>query len=149
MKSNITKEYHEYLKSPEWKEFRKKAFAHYGRKCSKCPATKTLQIHHLHYNNIFHELIEDVIVVCKKHHEEIHGINPAKKKVKLTRGQKKKLRKKKDRDLHLSGKKVKYLGSHKQHFNKKVKGDHALKLQHPVLDKIAELKRLREGRFMD
>lgn len=75
----MTKEYQEYLESTKWKEFRKKAFEHYGRKCNKCQTTKNLQIHHLHYNNIFNEKLEDVRVLCKYHHEETHGIN--KKKV--------------------------------------------------------------------
>jgi hypothetical protein len=81
----MTKDYQEYLLSKEWKEFRKKAFEHYGRRCSKCQTTKNLQIHHLHYDNIFNEKLEDVKVLCKKHHEETHGINvPKQKKDKLT-----------------------------------------------------------------
>jgi hypothetical protein len=133
----MTKEYEEYLLSDEWKAFKKKALEHHSKKCAKCNRTKSLQIHHLHYRNIFHEELEDVQVLCKKHHEEVHGINVPKKKVKLTKSQKKKLKKRKNKNLHLIGRK----------FNKKVKGNHALKLQHPVLDKIAELKSLREGRF--
>jgi hypothetical protein len=84
----MTKEYEEYLESPQWKAFRKKAFAHYGRKCDRCPKTTTLQIHHLHYNNIFHEELEDVRVLCKAHHEETHGIKqPKAKKSRLTQQQ--------------------------------------------------------------
>lgn len=144
MKSNITTEYQQYLLSDEWKEFRKKAFAHYGRKCDRCQKTTTLQIHHLHYNNIFHEELEDVRVLCKAHHEKVHGIKHPKKKLKLTKSQRKKARKREKKLDHLNGKNIKLRGSHKPHFNKEVKGNHALKLQHPILDKIAELKRLRE-----
>ena len=78
----MTTDYKQYLLSPEWKEFRKKVFQKYGRKCSQCPATKSLHIHHLHYGNIFHEELEDVIVLCKKHHDKIHGRTPKKKPVK-------------------------------------------------------------------
>lgn len=144
MKSNITTEYQQYLLSDEWKEFRKKAFAHYGRKCDRCQKTTTLQIHHLHYNNIFHEYLEDVRVLCKTHHEEVHGINKHKNKDKLTKSQRRKERRQARKNTRLTKKKVKLRGSHKPHFNKEVKGNHALKLQHPILDKIAELKRLRE-----
>lgn len=74
----MTKEYQEYLESTKWKEFRKKAFEHYGRRCNKCQTTKNLQIHHLHYGNIFNEKLEDVRVLCKYHHEETHGLKPKK-----------------------------------------------------------------------
>lgn len=56
-----------------------------GENAIKCKRVNNLQIHHLHYDNIFHEKIEDVRVLCKKHHEEVHGIKPTKeKKLKLT-----------------------------------------------------------------
>lgn len=77
----MTKEYQEYLESPKWKEFRKKVFERYGRKCDKCQTTKNLQVHHLHYHNIFNEQLEDVRVLCKKHHDEVHGIKQKKTQI--------------------------------------------------------------------
>lgn len=88
MKSKVNKQYYNYLISPEWKEFRRKALAHYGNKCSKCARTKSLQVHHLHYNNIFHEQLEDVVILCKLHHEEAHN---KKKKPIFQKPKKKKL----------------------------------------------------------
>jgi hypothetical protein len=73
--NNMNRDYKEYLLSPEWRAKRIQAFQHYGRKCCKCARTKNLQIHHKTYINIFNEPMEDLMVLCKRHHEEIHGIN--------------------------------------------------------------------------
>lgn len=101
-------EYEQYLQSPEWREFRKKAFEHYGRKCSKCGTDKRLQVHHKTYDNIFHELLDDVMILCRTHHEEIHNIKPKKIKVKkekkLTKKRLKKLRKIEQNRLRLQKK---------------------------------------------
>ena len=143
--------YKEYLLSPEWKEFRKKAFEHYGRKCSKCKRTKNLQVHHLHYKNIFNEQLTDVVILCRKHHELEHGITEQKPvEIKLNKKQRRKAKKLANRIRHLQGKpkKVKFVGSHKPHFNKKVKGNHQIKTKFPTIDAIRERKEQRENHRM-
>lgn len=123
--------YHEYLLSPEWKEFRKKAFEHYGKKCAHCKRTKRLQIHHKTYINIFNEKLEDVMILCELHHARIHGI-------KLGKPIKKKKRKKSKIE------KAKNFKPKKQRQYKKVKGNHQAKVHHPNLDLVLENKRRRE-----
>jgi hypothetical protein len=137
-------EYHNYLKSPEWKAFRKLAFEHYGRKCSECDRTKTLQIHHKTYDNIFNEKLEDVVVLCEYHHKKVHGIKtekPKQKKLNKTKIPKEVRfrfvgrKKKKNRQLK-SGKK----------WLKTVK---PAKTQHPHLDEIFKRKLEREAKRAD
>jgi hypothetical protein len=130
-------EYHEYLKSPEWKAFRKRVFEHYGKKCAECKRTKHLHIHHKTYENVFNEKLEDVIVLCEIHHAKIHGINIVKPK-----------EKKKKKRSHIP-KDVKYYFNkpnkkHKKRDLKKVKGNHAIKTEHPILDAILSNKIMRE-----
>lgn len=66
-KSNYT-DYETYIRSPEWKEKRKKAFQILGRKCHKCPETKRLHVHHLTYDNLYNESVSDVEIVCETCH---------------------------------------------------------------------------------
>ena len=43
-----------------------------GFKCARCGYPKALQVHHLNYNNIYHEdVANDLITLCKKCHEKI------------------------------------------------------------------------------
>lgn len=129
--------YHEYLQSPEWKEFRKKAFEHYGKKCAHCKRTKFLQIHHKTYANIFNEKLEDVMVLCELHHKKIHGIKTDKKPKK-----KKKIKVIKPLTERFIGPK-KNRGRKKQ--MKKVRGNHQAKVNHPNLDILITNKLRRES----
>jgi phage terminase large subunit GpA-like protein len=129
--------YHEYLQSPEWKEFRNKAFEHYGKKCAHCKRTKRLQIHHVTYANIFNEKLEDVMVLCDLHHKKIHGL------IKRVPTTKKKKHKKIPKHVKFGFKPSK--GKRKKNTQmKKVRGNHAIKTSFPNLDLILENKRRRE-----
>lgn len=68
-----------YLKSPHWKDLRKQVFISQGKQCSKCPATKRLDVHHLQYKSIFDVLLEDLQVLCRPCHRKEH---PEKRKTK-------------------------------------------------------------------
>lgn len=130
--------YRAYLLSPEWGEFRKKVFAHYGRKCSKCPRTKQLDIHHLTYENIFNEKLEDVTVLCRKHHAKVHGIKLV--EVKKTKALKR---------THIS-KETRFEFAPKRKKKKKdkrvvrVKNYKPIKTDYPIVDAIAANKKRRE-----
>lgn len=66
-------EYINYLKSEDWKERRKILMQQANYKCMKC-GEKATQLHHLNYNNIGNEILEDdVIALCSDCHKEIHG----------------------------------------------------------------------------
>jgi len=73
-KSDKRQEYLNYLNSKEWREFRLKAFEHFGYKCGLCDSMHDLQLHHKHYKTLFHETFADVIPLCRKCHKIHHGI---------------------------------------------------------------------------
>ena len=65
--------YQEFLQSYIWEEKRKVIIMRRGNFCEKCNSKESLQVHHLNYNNVGNESKNDVIVLCKKCHEEEHG----------------------------------------------------------------------------
>lgn len=68
-------EYKSYLKSKEWFSVRESLFLIRGKRCERCLSTENIQVHHIHYRNIFREKLEDLMVVCKDCHRKIHGLN--------------------------------------------------------------------------
>jgi 5-methylcytosine-specific restriction endonuclease McrA len=72
-----------YLLSPHWIAFRKLAFEAQRRRlgyncCEHCPQEERskeakLQVHHLTYERLGSELLEDVIIICDGCHDKIHG----------------------------------------------------------------------------
>jgi hypothetical protein len=65
-----------YLESDHWKGIREQAFFKYGRKCMLCEGNEILQVHHLLYHpeNLYLTTVDEVRVVCKRHHDEIHEL---------------------------------------------------------------------------
>lgn len=78
-KKDFRREYDNYLRTPEWREKREELFLLRGKKCEKCGSTKQIEVHHLHYKNIFNEKMEDLQVLCKPCHIEEHRILKIKK----------------------------------------------------------------------
>jgi 5-methylcytosine-specific restriction endonuclease McrA len=66
------RKYAKYLMSAEWKAKREQLFELRGKQCEKCGSTKTIQVHHIHYRNIFKERMDDLQVLCKRCHECVH-----------------------------------------------------------------------------
>lgn len=128
--------YKEYLLSPAWREFRKKVFEHYGKKCSECHRTKQLDIHHLTYENIFNEKLEDVKVLCRKHHAKVHGIKLV--EVKKTK------RNRISKEVRFEFKPRKAKKKKKDKRVVKVKNYRPIKSDYPIVDAIAANKRRRE-----
>lgn len=65
-------DYHKYLKSEEWAEFRKLIFEWRGRKCQLCLTERNLHLHHMTYKRLGKEDPRDVLIVCDKCHKFIH-----------------------------------------------------------------------------
>lgn len=69
-------EYREsYLQSNEWRATRSLAIERAGRRCADCgftDDTKHLDAHHLTYERLGHELLSDLIVVCRGCHSKRH-----------------------------------------------------------------------------
>lgn len=64
--------YQKYLHSADWKERRDAFREAYGNKCMFCRKESDLHIHHLNYNNIGDETINDVVCLCKGCHLKVH-----------------------------------------------------------------------------
>lgn len=73
-KEEHTKKYHEYLKSPEWKDRRLRVLNRDKYICQACLINEATQVHHLTYDRIFKEPLFDLTGVCDSCHNSIHNI---------------------------------------------------------------------------
>jgi len=77
-----TRFYRYYLQSEAWQNKRRKVLFRDGRQCQHCGSRDELEIHHLHYRNLGHEKLADLMTLCKTCHQQIHKkpANRAKKR---------------------------------------------------------------------
>lgn len=66
--------YTEYLQSDHWNKKKNEALSHYGGSCVLCSSKSYLNVHHRNYNNLWHELMSDLTVLCAKCHDSYHKI---------------------------------------------------------------------------
>lgn len=74
----MTEEYREYLQSYEWEVKRENRLEIDEYECQKCGSTTNLHVHHLTYENIFEENMEDLLTLCADCHKEEHLIEEVK-----------------------------------------------------------------------
>lgn len=67
------KEYSDYLESDEWKARRDYRLKKDGYRCAICGTGKNLQVHHITYERVKNELIDDLVTVCESCHNGIHS----------------------------------------------------------------------------
>lgn len=80
-KQERKQEYIAYIASPKWKSFRNSIIIERGRKCERCGEEKgEIHAHHLTYIRFMNELPEDIKLLCKPCHKEVHRLKDAKKK---------------------------------------------------------------------
>jgi hypothetical protein len=78
MKHFTNKKYRDYLRSKEWRDFKRRYIRYLfiiGRAyCIKCktPYKKGFPIHHKSYRNFGNETFDDVELFCHKHHRRYH-----------------------------------------------------------------------------
>jgi len=65
--------YYAYLGGTIWRHRRKLALVRVGSRCEDCGGTKKLEVHHLTYERLGHELPEDLQVLCKPCHRLKHA----------------------------------------------------------------------------
>lgn len=68
-------EYAEYLRSPHWRQFRKSAEKHLPKVCP-CGARRGLHLHHMTYERLGRERLEDVAWLCGDCHHALHREDP-------------------------------------------------------------------------
>ncbi len=70
------KEYTDYLQSEKWAKIRRKVFRHYGgeHRCCCCGIKQPIiDIHHMTYDRIFDEKLEDLRPLCRVCHSNYHN----------------------------------------------------------------------------
>lgn len=69
--------YAEYLQSEQWLTLRERVLERDGHRCTVTGKTKApgdpLQVHHLTYERVGCERLEDLVTVCRSQHEKIHN----------------------------------------------------------------------------
>jgi len=63
--------YEEYLQTARWKALAMRVKADRGR-CESCGSTRYLQVHHVTYERLGRERYEDLQVLCRTCHHELH-----------------------------------------------------------------------------
>lgn len=64
--------YYEYRSSNNWKEKRKLIFERDNKTCQICKIDTATEVHHLSYQNIFNEPLEDLVAICFNCHRKEH-----------------------------------------------------------------------------
>jgi len=62
-----------YLDSYDWKVLREQVLRRAGRWCEMCKQDIAKQAHHLTYERVGYERLEDLLAVCCPCHEELHS----------------------------------------------------------------------------
>lgn len=65
--------YARYLNSPEWQEKRKRVFIRSHGWCEGCGIKQAEEVHHRNYDHLFDEYLFELLALCRKCHEKIHG----------------------------------------------------------------------------
>lgn len=72
--TNAQERYQLYLQSEHWTGLRLEAFRQYGRKCSRCPLTHSLEVHHVRYRYPWESCtVGDVVILCHWCHRLEHA----------------------------------------------------------------------------
>lgn len=65
-----------HLKSPYWDSLRRDVVARANGMCEMCGERRLTQVHHLHYDTLGHETLNDVEGLCARCHRYCHGLLP-------------------------------------------------------------------------
>jgi len=69
------KKFGKYILSKRWKILRKKVLSRDNHNCQFCNSKKNLIVHHITYNNLYNETLDDLITICSKCHMKFHREN--------------------------------------------------------------------------
>lgn len=73
-----TAEYENYIHSSAWRSRRQRALQLGHYRCAKCGSTTSLQVHHLSYQHLGHELDNELVVLCASCHRQVHNRSSSK-----------------------------------------------------------------------
>ena len=66
---HLSEEYQRHLESPAWRATRRAVLVRDGHACTRCGRTDILEVHHLTYARLGHELLSDLTTLCPDCHE--------------------------------------------------------------------------------
>ncbi len=69
---NEREKFQKYIKSKKWNILRRKVLNRDNYTCQFCNSKKDLIVHHITYNNLFNETLNDLITICYKCHIKVH-----------------------------------------------------------------------------
>ena len=61
-----------YLRSKHWRSIRARALKRDSRRCQTCRRTRRLEVHHLTYERLGEERLEDLVTLCQRCHSTAH-----------------------------------------------------------------------------
>lgn len=64
--------YSKYIVSESWKNFTKRFYKKNKKECASCSGKTEIDIHHMTYERLGHELMEDVVALCNDCHFSFH-----------------------------------------------------------------------------
>lgn len=64
--------YREYLISKKWEWYKKAIYHIYNNECYICGNKERLHVHHKTYDRLYHEDMDDLVLVCDNCHSDIH-----------------------------------------------------------------------------
>lgn len=81
----MTKEtYRRYLKTQHWQQIRTEVLQRANGRCERCGYEPwkpgALQVHHLSYDRVGRESLEDLVAICPRCHMKIHGVDTTSKR---------------------------------------------------------------------
>ena len=65
--------YPDYLRSEEWQQKRRAVLLRAKFICEKCSHEQATEVHHLTYERIFFERLEDLMAICGRCHSQLHS----------------------------------------------------------------------------
>jgi hypothetical protein len=66
--------YRRYIRSAKWFAFRKSYFEVVPEECVICGSKEHVNLHHRTYERLGHERFEDVVPLCRAHHDRLHKV---------------------------------------------------------------------------
>jgi hypothetical protein len=67
--------YNEYLLSQQWEVKRRLVMLRANNLCEGCRTTMATQVHHCSYAHVGNEFLFELVAICSKCHDRIHGVS--------------------------------------------------------------------------
>jgi hypothetical protein len=64
--------YEDYLDTDEWRAARKAKLRQVNHQCRRCGRDRYLHVHHLTYDHLGHEWLDELVVLCQPCHWDVH-----------------------------------------------------------------------------